>query len=124
MSALSTAIGIDFGGTSVKSAVVRSGQIVHRAKPIDTMAVGSDKLMDELIALIEQMRRDFPDIAGVGVGLPGFVDSINGIVHELTNVPGWDDVPLRQILTDRTGLPATIENRSEEHTSELQSPCN
>jgi glucokinase len=110
MSALSTAIGIDFGGTSVKSAVVSSGKIVHRAKPIDTMATGSDALMDELIALIEQMRADYPDIAGVGVGLPGFVDSVNGIVHELTNVPGWDDVPLRQILQDRTGLPATVEN--------------
>ena len=110
MSAFTTAIGIDFGGTSVKSAVVSSGKIVHRAKPLDPMATGSDALMDALIAEIEQMRTEYPEIAGVGVGLPGFVDSVNGIVHELTNVPGWDDVPLRQILHDRTGLATTVEN--------------
>ena len=54
---------------------------------------------------------DHPEIAAVGVGLPGFVDSVNGIVHELTNASGWDmKCPLRQILRDRTGLPTIIEN--------------
>jgi len=110
MSALTTAIGIDFGGTSIKSAVVGSGAIVQRGKPIDPQATGSDALMDHLVELIEQLRAEHPDIAGVGVGLPGFVDSVHGIVHELTNVPGWKEVPLRQILHDRTGLPVTIEN--------------
>lgn len=111
MSTFTTAIGIDFGGTSIKSAVVRSGAIVQHGAPIDPRAVlGADALMDALVALIEKMRADHPDIAGVGIGLPGFVDSVQGIVHHLTNVDGWNDVPLRQILQDRTGLPVTIEN--------------
>jgi glucokinase len=106
-----TAIGIDFGGTSIKSAVVREGRIVRRAEPIDSQAFSSsDALIGELVRLIETLRAEFPDIAGVGVGLPGFVDSVNGIVHSLTNVAGWHEVPLCQILRDRTGLPATIEN--------------
>jgi glucokinase len=107
---MNTAIGIDFGGTSIKSAVVRDGAIIHRGAPIDPQAVGSERLIDEIVALIEKMRADFPDIAGVGIGLPGFVDSVNGVVHHLTNVEGWTDVPLRQILHDRTGLTVTIEN--------------
>jgi len=49
-------------------------------------------------------------VAGVGVGLPGFVDSVNGIVHHLTNVPGWDEVPLTRLIHERTGLPATVDN--------------
>ena len=106
-----TAIGIDFGGTSIKSAVVREGRIVRRADPINPQAFpSSDALIDALVRLIETLRAEFPEIAGVGVGLPGFVDSVNGIVHSLTNVAGWNEVPLCQILRDRTGLPATIEN--------------
>ncbi len=106
-----SAIGIDFGGTSIKSAVVRDGAIVHRAERIDPQAFPtSDALIGELLRLIEAMRAEFPEIAGVGVGLPGFIDSEGGIVHSLTNVAGWDQVPLCRILRDRTGLAATIEN--------------
>jgi glucokinase len=111
MSRLTTAIGIDFGGTSIKSAVVREGTITARGTPIDSQAIsGSAALVDALVALIEELRLDHPEIAGVGIGLPGFVDSVHGIVHELTNVAGWDAVPLRQILHERTGLVVTVEN--------------
>jgi len=111
MSTLTTAIGIDFGGTSIKSAVVRDGAIVQRGAPIDPQGTpGSQSLVEALATLIGKMRADHPEIAGVGIGLPGFVDSVNGIVHQLTNVEGWNDVPLRQMLHDRTGLTVTIEN--------------
>jgi glucokinase len=106
-----TAIGIDFGGTSIKSAVVREGRIVQRGAPIDPQPfAGSAELIEALAGLVGKMRADHPDIAGVGIGLPGFVDSVNGIVHSLTNVAGWSEVPLSQILRERTGLLVTIEN--------------
>lgn len=111
MSTLTTAIGIDFGGTSIKSAVVRQGTIVQRGAAIDPQASsGAQSLVDALVSLIGEIRAQFPETAGVGIGLPGFVDSTHGIVHQLTNVEGWSDVPLRQILQERTGLTVTIEN--------------
>ncbi len=63
-----------------------------------------------MLGVIAALRDEHPEVTGVGVGLPGFVDSVNGIVHELTNVPGWHEVPLRAILAERTGLTAIIEN--------------
>jgi glucokinase len=105
------AIGIDFGGTTIKSAVVQDGRIVAQGDTIDTQVhKGSASLIDEMLGVIAALREDHPEIAAVGVGLPGFVDSVNGIVHELTNVAGWSEVPLRSILAERTGLPAIIEN--------------
>jgi glucokinase len=105
------AIGIDFGGTSIKSGLVCDGQIVRRGVPIDTRRCGSPReIVEALVAVIAQLRENAPDIQALGVGLPGIVDSVNGTVRELTNVPGWEDVALRQLLRERTGLPTTIEN--------------
>ena len=94
MSQPTTAIGIDFGGTTIKSAVVRDGAIAQRGEIIDTLKHNAQSLLDALFQTIDTLRGAHPDIAGVGVGLPGFVDSVNGIVHHLTNVAGWDEVPL------------------------------
>ncbi len=106
-----TAIGIDFGGTTIKSAVVKEGRILAHGEPIDTEAhTNAKSLIDEILHVITTLRGLHPEVAAIGVGLPGFVDSVNGIVHELTNVAGWDEVPLRAILAERTGLPAIIEN--------------
>ena len=38
------------------------------------------------------------------------VDSINGRVYQLSNVPGWEDVALTALLEEWTGLPAAIDN--------------
>lgn len=108
MAQTNTAIGIDIGGTTIKSALVQDGAIVRRGGIIDTQeCAGPGAIVDALVGVISELQTD---ARAVGIGLPGIVDSVNGIVHELTNVPGWTDVPLRQILRDRTGLPVTIEN--------------
>jgi len=105
------AIGIDFGGTTIKSAVVQAGHLLAHGDTIDTqLHEGPAPLIDEMLGVIAALRENHPEVAALGVGLPGFIDSVNGIVHELTNVSGWDEVPLRQTLRDRTGLPTIIEN--------------
>jgi glucokinase len=108
---MNCAIGIDFGGTSIKSGLVRNGEIVHRGNPMDTQELGKpDAIIDALVNLVGHFGELDPQLAGIGIGLPGLVDSVNGVVHELTNVQGWEEIPLRQILRDRTGLPVTVEN--------------
>ncbi len=105
------AIGIDFGGTSIKSAIVVDGRIAQRGERIDTREhIADGTLLEAIFTGIAALRSGHPDVAAVGLGLPGFVDTDRGIVNGLANVPGWDNVPLRQMLRERIGLPATIEN--------------
>ena len=105
------AIGIDFGGTSVKLGLVRAGSLVTRAASLPTLAYDSgDALLAAILLSIDALRARHPDVSAVGVGLPGIVDSVGGIVHHLTNVPGWEKVPLREMISASTGLPAVIEN--------------
>src|SRR2546426_2991686 len=71
------------------------------------------------------------EIAGLGIGSPGPLDTTTGVVLLTPNL-GWVNFPLRDRVAGALGMPATLDNdancaifgRSEEHTSELQSPCN
>ncbi len=49
------------------------------------------------------------EIVGVGVGAPGPLDTKSGIVLLTPNL-GWVNMPLRQIIRDRLGLPAELDN--------------
>jgi len=106
-----TAIGIDFGGTSVKIGVVRNGSIIERGNVIHTRQDGNTgKLIDAIVAEIERLNAQYKDLEGVGFGLPGIINPGEGIVLNLTNVRGWHDIPLRSIVSGRTGLTTNLEN--------------
>ncbi len=106
-----TSVGIDFGGTSVKLGVCRGDELLVIDAPIPTSQfVGPAALIGEMAARVSKLREKYPDIAAIGVGVPGLVDFDNGFVHELTNVPGWKHVPLKTILSEKTGLPVLVDN--------------
>ncbi len=106
-----TSIGIDFGGTSVKLGVCRGDELLVTDEPIPTMQFhGPAALIGEMAARVAKLRITYPDICAIGVGVPGLVDFDHGFVHELTNVPGWKHVPLKTILSEKTGLPVLVEN--------------
>lgn len=106
-----TSIGIDFGGTSVKLGVCRGEDLLVTDEPIPTANFnGPAALIGEMAARVAKLREKYPDICAIGVGVPGLVDFDHGFVHELTNVPGWKHVPLKKILSEKTGLPVVVEN--------------
>jgi len=99
------------GGTSVKLGVCQGAAVLHKDEPIITEQFhGADAIVAEMARRVAGLREKFPAAAAVGVGVPGFVDAKTGIVHELTNVPGWREVLLGRELRELTGLPAVAEN--------------
>jgi len=76
---------------------------------------GASDVVDRLVALAERTvattRREAPgaEILGVGVGAPGPLDTKRGIVLLTPNL-GWVNMPLRQLIHDRLGLPAALDN--------------
>jgi len=105
------AIGIDFGGTSVKPGVVSGKEIIARTPPIPTRKHDSaDSLLDAVFRDVAILREQHPEVCALGAGLPGIIDAVKGVVRELSNVPGWHDVPLAAMLREKTALPSVIEN--------------
>jgi glucokinase len=106
-----TAIGVDFGGTSVKPGVVKGGVIVEKGNVIPTIQDGNvDALIGSIVAEINRLRQNNEDITAVGFGLPGIINPAEGMVVNLTNVKGWRDIPLREIVSQKTGLVTNLEN--------------
>jgi glucokinase len=105
------AVGVDFGGTFVKIGVCRGAELLETDEPIPTADhPGPDALIRAIAERIAKLRVRHPGIKAVGVGVPGLVDYDRGFVHVLTNVPGWNHIPLREVLSKQTGLPVTVEN--------------
>ena len=106
-----TAVGVDFGGTFVKIGVCRGAELLETAAPIPTADhPGPEALIRAIADRVAELRSRHGEIAAVGVGVPGLVDHDRGFVHVLTNVPGWIQIPLREILSRQTGLHVTVEN--------------
>ncbi|MGJ8696215.1 MAG: ROK family protein [Verrucomicrobiaceae bacterium] len=111
MSDTPLAIGIDFGGTSVKTGVLSRSEVIDDAQPIDTQQFDdAEGLIQEMAAVIGRLQARHPNVAAVGVGVPGFVDFKTGLVHNVTNVKGWQRIPLTNRLEELTELPVTAEN--------------
>jgi glucokinase len=106
-----TAIGFDFGATTIKSGVVRDGSILEKGKVIETRQDGdTDGLIQEMIDEIQALRSKHPETKAVGFGVPGIINPITGVVINLTNVKGWKQIPLRSIVQEKTGFTANLEN--------------
>lgn len=73
----------------------------------------AEKTVTKLIKLINNFLKIYKykkdDIFGVGVGVPGIIDSTNGIVTFSNNLK-WKDFPLKKMLEEGLGLPVKITN--------------
>jgi len=56
--------------------------------------------LERLIRLIEQTWPKQGQVAGIGVTAPGPINPYEGIVIDAPNIPGWENLPLRQLLED------------------------
>ncbi|MGJ8725008.1 MAG: ROK family protein [Roseibacillus sp.] len=105
------AVGIDFGGTTVKIGVVEGRKVLDKAPPIATQDYpDAPSLIDDIARTVKNLQNSFPRIAAAGAGMPGFVDFPTGRVHRLTNVEGWVDIFLKRELEKRLEMPATVDN--------------
>lgn len=112
MSEFREAIGVDFGGTSIKIGVTCGGDIIDKAAPLPTPEFDSpESIMDAMCAVMRELKAKRPAVVGVGLGMPGWVDFYKGVLYQLTNVPVWNrEVPVRAVMEEALGLPVVIDN--------------
>ncbi len=108
------AIGIDIGGTSIKgAAVTTNGEVLD----VFSMPVEKGEKQEETINKLIELTNNYiithkiekDDILGIGLGVPGAIDSVHGICCASNNL-GWVDLPIKRLMEEGTGLPVKITN--------------
>lgn len=113
-------LGVDLGGTNiVVGAMPEDGSGSCAVRSVPTRAdQGAEAVVDRIVQLIEMVmadtRAEKPGVSrdafmGVGIGAPGPLDRERGLVIVAPNL-GWHDFPLRDRISSRVGLPATLDN--------------
>jgi len=107
-------IGIDLGGTKMYGTITDlTGDIVHAIRVPWGKNNGPDSALAGLYSLIEELlkapRPKDQTLRGIGIGVPGITLIDSGTVVWAPSL-GWRDLPLKQLVTERFGLPAFIEN--------------
>ncbi|MDG2219916.1 MAG: ROK family protein [Rubripirellula sp.] len=120
-------LGIDVGGTNVKLGLVDAGGTVHRRGTTPTPALGTpqrifDFAMQFAMQQLEDLARSQSDLAGVGLAVPGVLDTRAFELREVVNLPGWHGQPLLKLLCSASSLPSAVVNDANsaayaEHTS-------
>lgn len=103
-------IGIDLGGTQVRCArVSEDGEILQMVSNPSMANEDSKTIVDNIVSTVKQLTFN-NDIAGIGVGVPGPVDTIEGKMVMATNIPALTDFPLVKALEDVFKLPTYMDN--------------
>jgi glucokinase len=104
------AIGIDVGGT--KTAVVVTDE-TDRVLYERTVPTNADAWTDQIVGLVREtvaaLESRADEVLGVGLAVPGHVDSRQGTVRMAVNVVR-DEVALAAVCQAATGLPTVIEH--------------
>lgn len=107
-------LGIDLGGTNIVAGVVDENyNIVATGKLKTNVPRPAEEIVDDMVKAVnmavENAGLKLSDIDSMGVGTPGAIDPVNGIVSYANNL-GFYNVPMAKMLKERTGADFYIEN--------------
>ena len=107
------AIGVDLGGTNLRAAAIsREGKMLNKIAGAVPVSGGRDAVIADMVGAIESLRDGLSGqrLAGVGVGIPGFILLDSGIVSVAPNLPGFENFAVRDAIERRLGAMVILEN--------------
>jgi glucokinase len=106
-------IGLDLGGTNLRAAAVsREGRMLGKTSGRTQYSEGREAIVRDMVEAISGLRAEFgeKDLAGIGVGVPGFTDMKQGIIRNSANISPLENFPIRDEIARRLGAPVILEN--------------
>jgi glucokinase len=107
------AIGVDLGGTNLRAAAIsRDGKIMEKISGATDLAEGRDAVIADMVDSINKLKSICGEnaLAGVGIGVPGFILMEKGIILGSNNLPEFENFPVRDDIESKLGTPIYLEN--------------
>lgn len=102
-------IGLDAGGTKLLGGVVGPDLRVHHRTHRHWRGEDASEVLDGFVDAVEELRAAEPSAVAVGLGIPSLVDFEAGRSVSSVHLP-LDDVPVRDLMSERLGLPVAVDN--------------
>jgi len=101
-------LGVDLGGSKILTAVVNSrGEMLSSDESITPAQKGHEMVIQSILEsayrALERADVAISELTAVGVGAPGLSNPETGILFTSPNLPGWRDIPLRDIMQEKLG---------------------
>jgi len=106
-------IGLDLGGTNLRAAAIdRSGTTLGKIAGSTNFAEGREAVMSDIVAALSSLREKHSaaGLAGIGIGVPGFIQFKEGIVRSANNLPFLENFAMRDAIEQRLGSRVILEN--------------
>ncbi|MBI4825562.1 MAG: ROK family protein [Nitrospirae bacterium] len=120
---MKVAIGVDIGGTNIKTVIVSKEGAVLASRKYPTPSVPKDRSVnaaDLFTGVLERFLKEesvaalltpaSTEIVGIGIGIAGLIDSKNGVVIESPNIPSINGFHIKEAFEKGFSLPVTVDN--------------
>jgi glucokinase len=116
---MALSIGIDVGGTNFRIGVFQGEHLVEQYRVEKNLNLMCSKLLPEQVGFeivrmfvdeITFLMNEYPEVAAIGVGFPGFIAPDTHILAQSPNLPGLKNINLAKELTLQLGKKVIVEN--------------
>ena len=102
-------LAVDLGGTKIiAAAVLPDGKVMSRNYCLTLAHEGPEAVINRLLSAIDDARTKAKlktsELTGIVIAAAGPLDTEKGLVTASPNLPGWQDVPLRDIIDEKLGV--------------------
>ncbi len=105
-------IAVDLGGTNIRAArYAPDAKLIARAKHPTQSDSTETTILDRVLATVEEvLPTDGDRVKAISIGAPGPLDPFAGVILSAPNLPGWIDLPLKEIVQSRLHIPTELGN--------------
>ena len=106
-------IGVDIGGTNLRAAAVAAdGDMLDKISGTTDLHEGREAVIQDIIDSIHRLKEKCgaDTLAGVGIGVPGFILMEEGKIIGSNNLPEFENYPMRDDIEQKLGTPIFLEN--------------
>lgn len=103
------AVGIELNTTEIICILSDfQAKVIDKLHTVSELDKGKDYVIEKIVGLIEKSIEsnniEKGKVLGVGLAIPGPYDHSTGRMLNPPKLPGWKDVPIKEIIAEKTGI--------------------
>jgi len=108
-------LAVDLGGTNIRPAIISDkGELIAKNYSPTLAGQGPPAVIDRIFSAIDSLlssaSMSFSKLHSISIAAAGAINTEQGIVTLSPRLPGWRDIPLRNIVTERYGVRTFLMN--------------